>query len=80
MRNVQRLPEQKIVTCTPQSNLKRIDDLHHKLCNTMRRLDSTEDQLRALQRITTDMWGIAAVFMVIIVILVGYLLWRVAWL
>lgn len=80
MRNVQRLPEHEIVSCTPQNNLKRIDDLHHKLCNTMRRLDSTEDQLRALQRITTDMWGIAAVFMVIIVILVGYLLWRVAWL
>lgn len=75
MRNVQ-----EIVTCTPQNNLKRIDDLNHKLCETQRRLDSIESQLQALQRFVTDMCGIAAIFMVLICILVGYLLWRTAWL
>lgn len=75
MRNVQ-----EIVTCTPQNNLKRIDDLNHKLCETQRRLDSIESQLQALQRFVTDTCGIAAIFMVLICILVGYLLWRTAWL
>ena len=75
MRNVQ-----EIVTCTPQNNLKRIDDLNHKLCETQRRLDVANDQLGALQRFVTDLFGIAAVFMVLICILVGYLLWRTAWL
>ena len=71
---------QEIVTCTPQNNLKRIDDLNHKLCETQRRLDSIESQLQALQKFVTDMCGIAAIFMVLICILVGYLLWRTAWL
>lgn len=74
------MPEPEIVPCTPRDNLKRIDNLHHKLCSTQRRLESLDAQLRALQRLTTDMWGIIAVFMVIITILVGYLLWRTAWL
>ena len=75
MRNVQ-----EIVTCTPQNNLKRIDDLNHKLCETQRRLDVANNHLQALQRFMTDMCGIAAIFMVLICILVGYLLWRTAWL
>ena len=70
----------EVVNERTQDNLKRIDDLHHKLCGTQRRLDSIEDQLRALQRFMTDMCGIAAIFMVLICILVGYLLWRTAWL
>lgn len=88
MRNVQLLEEQvasvmpkhEIVSCTPQSNLKRIDDLNHKLCNTQRRLDSITSQLQTHQRFVADMCGIAAIFMVLICILVGYLLWRTAWL
>lgn len=63
-----------------RDNLKRIDDLNHKLCSTQRRLDSIESQLQALQRFVTDTCGIAAIFMVLICILVGYLLWRTAWL
>ena len=62
------------------ANLERIDKLNHKLCETQRRLDSIESQLQALQRFVTDMCGIAAIFMVLICILVGYLLWRTAWL
>lgn len=82
MRNVQRLSSsvhEEVVSCTPIDNLRRIDDLSHKLCETQRRLDSVESQLRALQRFVTDMCGIAAIFMVLICILVGYLLWRTAW-
>ena len=63
-----------------RAHLERIDKLNHRLCETQRRMDSVEDQLRALQRVATDLFGIAAIFMVIIVILVGYLLWRTAWL
>lgn len=74
------MPEPEIVSCTPQDNLKRIDDLNHKLCNTMRRLDSIESQLRTHQRFVADMCGIAAIFMVLVCILVGYLIWRTAWL
>lgn len=87
MRNVQLLSEElsngvreEIVTCTPIDNLRRIDDLNHKLCETQRRLDVANDHLRALQRFVTDMCGIATIFMVLICILVGYLLWRTAWL
>ena len=91
MRNVQLLSEEvsknkaremygEIISCTPIDNLRRIDDLNHKLCETQRRLDVANDQLRALQRFVTDMLGIAAIFMVLICILVGYLLWRTAWL
>lgn len=88
MRNVQLLEEQvandmlkhEIASCTPQNNLKRIDDLNHKLCNTMRRIDSVQSQLQTHQRFVADMCGIAAIFMVLICILVGYLLWRTAWL
>ena len=86
MRNVQLLSEElskgvreEIVSCTPIDNLRRIDDLHHKLCETMRKLDSVESQLRTHQRFIADMCGIAAIFMVLICILVGYLLWRTAW-
>lgn len=61
-----------------RTNLTRIDDLHHKLCQTYRRLDSIESQLRTHQRFVADMCGIAAIFMVLICILVGYLLWRTA--
>lgn len=85
MRNVQIISEglsngvhEEIVTCTPIDNLRRIDDLNHKLCETQRRLDVANDQLRALQRFVTDTCGIAAIFMVLICILVGYLLWRTA--
>ena len=81
MRNVQLLSEElskgvreEIVSCTPIDNLRRIDDLHHKLCETMRKLDSVESQLRTHQRFIADMCGIAAIFMVLICILVGYLL------
>lgn len=87
MRNVQLLSEElskgvreEIVSCTPIDNLRRIDDLHHKLCETMRKLDSVESQLRTHQRFVADMCGIATIFMVLICILVGYLLWRTAWL
>lgn len=80
MRNVQRLPEHETVSCTPADNLKRIDDLNHKLCHAMRHIDSVQDQLHAHQRFVADMCGIAAIFMVLICILVGYLLWRTAWL
>lgn len=91
MRNVQLLSEEvsknkaremygEIISCTPIDNLRRIDDLHHKLCETMRKLDSVETQLRTHQRFVADMCGIAAIFMVLICILVGYLLWRTAWL
>lgn len=73
------MPESAIVSCTPIDNLRRIDDLHHKLCETMRKLDSVESQLRTHQRFVADMCGIAAIFMVLICILVGYLLWRTAW-
>lgn len=62
------------------ANLERIDKLNHKLCETQRRLDVANDQLRALQRFVTGTCGIAAIFMVLICILVGYLLWRTAWL
>lgn len=86
MRNVQIISEgspngvrEEIVTCTPIDNLRRIDDLNHKLCETQRRLDVANDQLRALQRFVADMCGIAAIFMVLVCILVGYLLWRTAW-
>lgn len=85
MRNVQIISEglsnsvrEEIVTCTPIDNLRRIDDLNHKLCEMQRRLDVENDQLRALQRFVTDMCGIAAIFMVHICILMGYLLWRTA--
>lgn len=61
-------------------NLRRIDDLNHKLCNTQRHVDSVQSQLHAHQRFVADMCGIAAIFMVLICILVGYLLWRTAWL
>ena len=61
-----------------RDNLKRIDDLNHKLCNTQRRLDSVQSQLQTHQRFVADMCGIAAIFMVLICILVGYLLWRTA--
>ena len=71
---------EEIVMCTPIDNLRRIDDLNHKLCETQRRLDVVNDQLRALQRFVADMCGIAAIFMVLICILMGYLLWRTAWL
>ena len=57
---------QEIVTCTPRE--------------TQRRLDSIESQLQTHQRFVADMCGIAAIFMVLICILVGYLLWRTAWL
>lgn len=87
MRNVQLLSEElskgvreEIVSCTPIDNLRRIDDLNHKLYETQRRLDSIDAQLKALQRFVTDMCGITAIFMVLICILVGYLLWRTAWL
>lgn len=86
MRNVQLLSEElskgvreEVVTYTPIDNLRRIDDLNHKLCGTMRKLDSVESQLRTHQRFVADMCGIAAIFMVLICILVGYLLWRTAW-
>lgn len=62
------------------ANLERIDKLNHRLYETQRRLDSIESQRQALQRFVTDMCGIAAIFMVLICILVGYLLWRTAWL
>ena len=61
-----------------RDNLKRIDELNHKLCETQRKLDAANDRLRAHQRFVTDMCGIAAIFMVLICILVGYLLWRTA--
>jgi len=87
MRNVQIISEglsngvrEEIVTCTPIDNLRRIDDLNHKLCETQRRLDSVQDELRTHQRFVADTCGIAAIFMVLICILVGYLLWRTAWL
>lgn len=57
-----------------RDNLTRIDDLNHKLCEHQRRLDVANDQLRALQRFVTDMCGIAAISMVLICILVGYIL------
>ena len=63
-----------------RTNLERIDKLNHKLCETQRRLDSIESQLQTHQRFVADMCGIAAIFMVLICILVGYLLWRTAWL
>ena len=72
------MPEPEIVSCTPRDNLTRIDDLHHKLCNTQRHIDSVQSQLHAHQRFVADMCGIAAIFMVLICILVGYLLWRTA--
>ena len=85
MRNVQLLSEElsngareEIVTCTPIDNLRRIDDLNHKLCETQRRLDSIESQLQTHQRFVADMCGIAAIYMVLICILIGYLLWRTA--
>lgn len=87
MRNVQLLSEElskgvreEIVSCTPIDNLRRIDDLNHKLCNTQRHIDSVQSQLHAHQRFVADMCGIAAIFMVLVCILVGYLLWRTAWL
>lgn len=61
-------------------NLERIDKLNHRLYETQRRLDSIESQLQALQRFVAEMCGIATIFMVLICILVGYLLWRTAWL
>lgn len=62
-----------------RANLERIDKLNHKLCHAMRHIDSVQDQLHAHQRFVADMCGIAAIFMVLICILVGYLLWRTAW-
>ena len=61
-------------------NLERIDKLNHRLCETQRRLDSIESQLQTHRRFVADMCGIAVIFMVLICILVGYLLWRTAWL
>lgn len=91
MRNVQLLSEEvsknkaremygENISCTPIDNLRRIDDLNHKLCNTQRRLDSITSQLQTHQRFVADMCGISAIFMVLICILVGYLLWRTTWL